>query len=274
VKRRPRNRVQSSVDRWLENAGRQPLLTPAGELHLGALVRVWQDWAGGPAEAPPAVTRRGLKARDRIVQSNLRLVALVVDRYRLPAAIAMDDALQAGVIGLCRAAEKFDPARGYKFSTYAYLWIRQAITAEIDAMASTIRLPAPVGACMRGTKYGKVSPEQIAAAELVWRGCISLDAPAPGATDEDARNLGEVIDGGRLDVEQVGQIEQVSQAWEAMEAVDPDATALLQLHCADGATLTQLGSLGDVGPRRMRRRLEEATDRLRALPEVEMALAG
>jgi hypothetical protein len=145
---------------------------------------------------------------------------MVVDRYRLPAAIAMDDALQAGVIGLCRAAEKFDPARGYKFSTYAFLWIRQAITAEIDAMSCTIRLPAPVGAAMRGTKYGTVSPEQIAAAELVWRGCISLDAPAPGATDEDARTLVEVLDGGRLDVGELGQIEAVTAAWAAMEAVE------------------------------------------------------
>jgi len=274
VKRRPRSRVRSSVDRWLENAGRQPLLTPAGELHLGALVREWQDWAGGPAEAPAAVQRRGLKARDRIVQSNLRLVAMVVDRYRLPAAIAMDDALQAGVIGLCRAAEKFDPARGYKFSTYAYLWIRQAITTEIDAMASTIRLPAPVAANMRGTRYGKVSPEQVAAAELVWRGCISLDAPAPGATDEDARNLGEVIEGGHLEVGELGQIEAVTAAWEAMQEADPDAVALLQLHCADGPSMTELGSLEGMGPRRMRRRLEVATDRLRSLPAVEMALAG
>jgi RNA polymerase sigma factor (sigma-70 family) len=237
-------------------------------------VREWQDWADGPAEAPPAVARRGLKARDRIVRSNLRLVAMVVDRYRLPAAIAMDDALQAGTIGLVRAAEKFDPARGYKFSTYSYLWIRQAITAEVDAMASTIRLPAPVGAAMRGTKYGTVSPEQIAAAELVWRGCISLDAPAPGATDEDARTLVEVLDGGRLEVEQLGQIEAVTAAWAAMEAVDPDGCTLLQLHHGDDATMTQLGGLEGMGPRKMRRRLEAARDRLRALPEVQMALAG
>jgi RNA polymerase sigma factor (sigma-70 family) len=209
-----------------------------------------------------------------LVASNLRLVALVVDRYRLPAAIAMDDALQAGVIGLCRAAEKFDPARGYKFSTYAYFWIRQAITTEIDAMSCTIRLPAPVGAAMRGTKYGKVSPEQIAAAELVWRGCISLDAPAPGATDEDARNLGEVIEGGRLEVEQVAQIEQVSQAWEAMEAVDPDGCALLQLRHGDGAGLQELGGLDGMGAIRMRRRLEVARDGLMALPQVQVALAG
>ena len=127
---------------------------------------------------------------------------------------------------------------------------------------------------MRGTKYGKCSPEQLAAAELVWHGCLSLDAPAPGATDEDARSLGEVLAGGHLEVELVGQIEQVAAAWEAMTEADSDAVALLQLHCADGATMTELGSLEGMGAIRMRGRLDAARDRLRALPEVEMALAG
>jgi len=272
VRRRTR-RVQSSVDRWLDNAGRQPLLTPAGEVHLGALVRQWQDWPDGPAEAPPAVTRRGLRARDRLVASNLRLVAMVCDRYRLPVTIPMEDALQSGTIGLCRAAEKFDPARGYRFTTYAFLWIRQAITGEVDAMSNTVRLPAPVGAAMRGTKYGKCSAEQLEAAGVVWRGCISLDGPNPNI-DDDNRTLGEVIEGGRLDVDLLGQAEEVSAAWEAMQGADPEGVALLQLHNADGATMTELGSLEGLGPIKMRRRLEAATDRLRLLPAVEMALAG
>ena len=273
MKRRPRCRAQSSVDRWLENAGRQPLLTPAGELHLGALVREWQDWAGGPAEAPPAVARRGLKARDRIVQSNLRLVAHIVDRYPRPPQLSFEDALQAGAVGLVRAAEKFDPARGYKFSTYAYWWIKQAIGRE-DDHSSTIRLPSNVAAAARGSSHGSVSPEQLAAAEPVARGFLSLSQPHPSGNGDDNRCIGDLVEGGRLEVEQLGQLEAVSAAWRAMSEADEDATALLQLHCADGATLTQLGSLGDVGPRRMRRRLEEATDRLRALPEVMVALAG
>jgi len=272
VRRRTR-RVQSSVDRWLDNAGRQPLLTPAGEVHLGALVRVWQDWPGGPAEAPPAVTRRGLRARDRLVASNLRLVAMVCDRYRLPVTIPMEDALQSGTIGLCRAAEKFDPARGYKFSTYAFLWVRQAVTGEVDAMASTIRLPAPVGAAMRGTKYGKCSAEQLEAAGVVWRGCISLDGPNPNI-DDDSRTLAEVIEGGRLDVADLGQAESVSAAWEAMEAADPEGVALLQLHHADGARARDLAVLMDATTPATTKRLRTATQSLRLLPEVQAVLAG
>ena len=271
--KRRRRRTESAVDHWLDNAGRQPLLSAAAELHLGALVREWQDHPDGPDEAPPAVRRRGLKARERLIACNLRLVALVCDRYPLPPQLAMEDALQGGTIGLCRAAELFDPARGYKFSTYAFLWIRQAVTREVDN-SGTIRIPANVGAAMRGTRYGKPSPKQLAAAELVWRGCISLDASAPSATDEDARTLGEVIVGGRLDVADLGQAESVSQAWEAMEQADPEGVALLQLHHGDGARVGELATLTDSTRPGTSKRLKAASETLRVLPEVQVALAG
>jgi RNA polymerase sigma factor (sigma-70 family) len=261
------------VDRWLNNAGRQPLLTPAGEVHLGALVREWQDWPGGPVEAPPAVTRRGLKARDRLVASNLRLVAMVCDRYRLPVTIAMEDALQSGTIGLCRAAEKFDPARGYRFTTYAFLWIRQAVTGEVDAMANTIRIPANVHAIMKGAKYGKCSAGQLEAAGVVWRGCISLDGPNPNI-DDDSRTLADTIAASRLDVADLAQAESVAEAWRAIKEADPDGAALLQLHHADAANVTELAVLTDGTRPGTTKRLRTATQSLRLLPEVQVALAG
>ena len=261
----------TAANAWLNAAGRHPLLTAAEEVHLGALVRQWQDWEPTPAEAPPAVRRRGLRARNRIVSANLRLVAMCCDRYPRPPQVALEDALQAGTLGLCRAAEKFDPARGYRFSTYGFLWIRQALTREVDN-SGTIRIPSNVCATLRGTRYGTTTTEQIAAAELVWHGCISLDAPPPNTTD-DPRPLAEVIEGGTLDVGELGQAEQVAEAWRAMQEADEDAVALLQLHHADGANVTELGRLEGVGPIKMRRRLEAATDRLRLLPEVAEALA-
>jgi RNA polymerase sigma factor (sigma-70 family) len=207
------------------------------------------------------------------VASNLRLVALVADRYCLPVTIPMEDALQSGTIGLCRAAEKFDPAKGYKFSTYAFLWIRQAITAEVDGMGHTIRIPANVNATLRGTKYGKCSAEQLAAAEVAWRGCISLDAPNPH-TDDDSRTLAEVIEGGRLDVADLGQAESVSQAWQAMEQVDPEGAALLALHHADGARVGELAELVGATRPGTAKRLRTASEALRLLPEVQLALAS
>jgi RNA polymerase primary sigma factor len=133
-----------SATAWLEAAGRHPLLTAAEELHCGALVRAWQDHPAGPEQAPPAVKRRGLRARDRLICGNLRMVGHVAQRAQHGSgkALALEDALQVGAIGLQRAAEKFDPARGYKFSTYAFWWIRQAISREAEVSSRTIRLPS------------------------------------------------------------------------------------------------------------------------------------
>lgn len=133
-----------SATAWLEAAGRQPLLTMAEEIHCGQLVRQWIDWNPSPADAPPGVRRRGLRARDRLITGNLRLVGHVAQRAQHGSgkALALEDALQVGAIGLQRAAEKFDPARGYKFSTYAFWWIRQAISREAEVSGRTIRLPS------------------------------------------------------------------------------------------------------------------------------------
>ena len=184
---------------WLNAAGRIPLLTAAEELHLGTLVRQWMDWEPTAAEAPPAVRRRGLRARERMIASNLRLCALVAQRYPRPLQLSLEDALQAGAIGLLRAVEKFDPARGYKFSTYAYWWIKQAIGRE-DDHSSTIRLPSNVAAAVRGSSHGSVTPEQLAAAEPVARGFLSLSQPHPSGNGDDNRCIGDIVEGGRLDV--------------------------------------------------------------------------
>jgi RNA polymerase primary sigma factor len=102
------------------------------------------DWDPSPADAPPGVRRRGLRARDRLITGNLRMVGHVAQRAQHGSgkALALEDALQVGAIGLQRAAEKFDPARGYKFSTYAFWWIRQAISREAELSSRTIRLPS------------------------------------------------------------------------------------------------------------------------------------
>jgi hypothetical protein len=107
----------------------------------------------------------------------------------------------------------------------------------------------------------------------VFGGLRSLDAMV-SSTDGSTRTIADTVPASRLDVADLGQAESVSLAWQAMEAADPEGVALLQLHHADGARVTELGSLEGMGAIRMRRRLEVARDRLRVLPEVRMALAG
>ena len=128
---------------YLRTISRVPLLTDEEELHLGRLVRTWLD----DPEATVAVQRKGKRALQRFVTANLRLVVSVVTKYRrrvrhLP--IEPIDLIQAGNIGLIRAAEKFDPARGYRFSTYAYWWIRQAVSRHLQEHSSMIRVPYPL----------------------------------------------------------------------------------------------------------------------------------
>ena len=127
-----------SFNDYLAAIGRIPLLTPEQELQLARTV---QEFLSDPAP-DKKLQRRGMKARDRMLEANLRLVVHVAKRYSSSgdrAGIPISDLVQEGTIGLFRAVEKFDPSRGYKFSTYAYWWIRQAITRALEG--SIIRLP-------------------------------------------------------------------------------------------------------------------------------------
>jgi len=134
--------MASDLAPYLSMIGRVPMLTPSEEIILGTAVREWQDWPGGPKEAPPRVQRRGLKARDRMMQANLRLVVHIAKKYasRLQG-MEMLDLIQEGTVGLVRGAEKFDPTRGYKFSTFAYWWIRQGIGRALAEKSGLVRIP-------------------------------------------------------------------------------------------------------------------------------------
>ena len=90
------------------------------------------------------IVRSGVRAKEKLVRSNLRLVVNVARKYqpRIEGTIIdLADLVQEGSLGLQRAAEKYDGTRGYKFSTYAYWWIRQSITRAIDTSSRVVRVP-------------------------------------------------------------------------------------------------------------------------------------
>ncbi|SRR5579875_510141 len=117
---------RDSVSAYLKEISRHKLLSGKEELLLARAVK-----SGEPA------------ARRRLVQANLRLVVSIAKRYRNRGLTFMD-LIQEGSLGLMRAVDKFDPERGYKFSTYATWWIRQAITRALADKSRTIRLPVHV----------------------------------------------------------------------------------------------------------------------------------
>ncbi len=200
---------------YLSNIGRIPLLTPAEEIELAHHVQTMKsileitDQEHTPRQRHKI--RMGKRARDRMMAANLRLVVSVAKKYQNQG-LELLDLVQEGAIGLERAVDKFDPAMGYKFSTYAYWWIRQGMTRAIDNSARTIRLPIHISEKL--SKMRRISRElshrfgrqpnrlELAHAmgmeprdleDLVTQSapCASLDSHARG--EEDRSTLGELI---------------------------------------------------------------------------------
>jgi RNA polymerase primary sigma factor len=149
-----------SIGWYLSTIGRVPLLTPAEEIELAHHVQCGKRLLETPAEQrTPKQNRQirmGQRARDRMMAANLRLVVSVAKKYQNQG-LELLDLVQEGAIGLERAVDKFDPAMGYKFSTYAYWWIRQGMTRAIDNSARTIRLPIHISEKL--SKMRRVSRE-------------------------------------------------------------------------------------------------------------------
>lgn len=103
----------------------------------------WADKAELEPKELKNALRNGRRAKDHMIQANLRLVVAVAKKYQ-QRGMELLDLVQEGTLGLERAVEKFDPTRGFRFSTYAYWWIRQGITRAIATQSRTIRLPVHI----------------------------------------------------------------------------------------------------------------------------------
>lgn len=121
-----------SLQMYLDSIENLPLLTAAGEVELATRMR--------DADLPEAVW-----ARNKLITSNLRLVISIASEYTTSRTISLNDHIQAGNFGLEHATTKFDPTKGFKFSTYATNWIRQAIGRNRHANSTSISIPADIG---------------------------------------------------------------------------------------------------------------------------------
>ncbi len=180
---------------YLRRIARTALLTPSQERELARRVE-----------------RGDLVAKDHMIEANLRLVVHIAKRYqREDSSLTMQDLIQEGTIGLVRAVEKFDYRKGFRFSTYATLWIRQAIGRALADKGRIVRLPIPVADRVRkleivertlATRMGATPTNEELAAELEWeigdvdrlrgqgRRPASLDAPV---ADEGEAELGDLL---------------------------------------------------------------------------------
>ncbi len=302
---------RDSVGMYLDEIARTPLLDAITEVelsktieagllaeHLLATGRVGRKKGGAPKYATQEelewLAEEGQKAIQRFIEANLRLVVSIARKYGR-SAMPMLDLVQEGNTGLIRAVEKFDYAKGYKFSTYATWWVRQAITRGIAQQARVVRLPVhvveelnQVGAARRTLERQlgrEPEPEEIAAELdmdiervidlLSWgREHVSLDTPVD---DNGDTSLGDLIaqetapgpDSTFLDVESRDRLGHL------VELLDDRAADIIRSRygLVDGRQhkLADIGAKHGISAERVRQLEREALQKLRSLADPDLA---
>jgi RNA polymerase primary sigma factor len=187
-----------SLQLFLNEAGRYPLLTAAQEVELAKKIE-----------------RGDKQAKDMLVNSNLRLVVSIAKRYQ-GHGLTLLDLIQEGIIGLIRAAEKFDWRKGFKFSTYATWWIRQAVQRGVANKSRTIRIPVHI--VEREQRISRAERELIA----------KLERPPTDA---------EVADKAKLPIKQVREVRAAARAVASLDKPvgDDDSASFGDLFASDEA---------------------------------------
>ncbi len=262
---------------FLREAGRHPLLTAPQEVELAKKIE-----------------RGDMNSKQRMIQSNLRLVVSIAKNYRNQG-LPFLDLIQEGTLGLIRAVEKFDWRRGYKFSTYATWWIRQAVARALADKARTIRMPVHIVERMqkmsraerhlwaqlgREPTLAEIAEEanmplqQAKEVKAAARASTSLDAPV-GESDDAV--LGDFVAGdGPLPDELVEDSLRSQTLVEALRALPERHRLVVVLRYgladADPKTLEEIGRRLGLTRERVRQIEVEALKRLATLHEMEAVL--
>ncbi len=265
--------VADPVDQLLRRAAQYRLLRPAEELELAKRIE-----------------RGDLRAKELLINSNLRLVVSIARRYQ-GLGLGMADLVQEGMIGLIRASEKFDWRKGFRFSTYATLWIRQAIQRGLDNTARTVRLPANVAQQTR--KVDRVAadlaaklerdptaeeiaaetgfePDEVERLRKLDSRPASLDARVG---DDDSASLGELLDSNALTPEEeVGRDDVADQLDKALAELPAEERQVIELRFGRKGeqphTVAQTGRKLGVSTAEAQRLEERALSRLARLDRV------
>jgi RNA polymerase sigma factor (RpoD-like family) len=309
-----------AVGAFFKEMARYPLLKPDEEVELARRVRFLVEFeetqqqlqtelGRGPSRGE--VTKvvnlserqleqrlyQGRVAKRKMIRSNLRLVVSIAKRY-LNRGVPFLDLIQEGAMGLNRATEKFDPDKGYKFSTYAYWWIRQAITRAIANDARTIRLPIHIVEKLNKLKkaqrelkqkFGRnpseielakaldIPAEQLRSLQQLRRKALSLNHRVGKEEDTELVDLLEDEDTQSPEA-QMSETMMRQELWEVLEDVltprEKDVISLRYgLTTSEPCTLEEVGCLFNLSRERVRQIQSKAMRKLRR-PHIAKRLKG
>lgn len=264
--------ADDSVRLYLREIGKIPLLTPEEE-----------------ADLAQRIVKGDKKAKDKMVESNMRLVVSIAKRYG-GRGLDFLDLIQEGNTGLLRAVEKFDPDKGFKFSTYATWWVRQAITRAIADQARTIRIPVhmveTINKVLRTTrkltaelnreptneeiaKALDMEPEKIDYVMRIKQDIASLDASIGREGDDEDSVLGDFVEDEERDSPEDSAANQIlkEQLSEIIATLTDREQKIIRLRFGIGGgrphTLEEVGAEFDVTRERIRQIEAKALSKLR-----------
>jgi RNA polymerase primary sigma factor len=264
-----------SLQLFLRNIGKTRLLTAQEEIVLAKRIE-----------------RGELAAKERMVESNLRLVVSIAKRYRNQG-LPFLDLIQEGTIGLVRAAEKFDYRRGYKFSTYATWWIRQAVARALADKSRTIRIPVHIVERLNKitqaerhlvTELGRdptseeiaavtgLDPEEVDTIKRSARAPISLEKPLG---DEDGSEFGQLIADDQAESPYDRAVESLTKQAlrRALDSLSYRERRVLELRYGLGdkepRTLDEVGRTFNVTRERIRQIENGSLRKMQLLPEAQ-----
>jgi RNA polymerase primary sigma factor len=292
-----RGGTQDSVTWFLTSICREPLLTASEEIELGNQVQKMMkllDQEGVISSEETRALKLGKRSKERMMRANLRLVVSVAKKYQ-GKGLDLQDLIQEGTLGLERAVEKFDPTRGYKFSTYAFWWIRQSMTRAIATQGRVIRLPVhlserlavikrvthelshKLGAIPTRREIAEVMGITIEEIDSVLRQSLttsSLDEPVNAS--EGKSFLGDLIADSQknepLEDIEISMYKEQLVKWidQLTEQEQQVITLRFGLEDSDRKTLTEIGKLMEISRERVRQIELKSLRKLRAMTKKMM----